>query len=147
MYANDGDALNGEFRLCIPMGAFKRRNVLGIAVCALFSFSDIPAPYSHVVRRNDSTDPSAKPLMCAQVGADSSASSEDCLSALIYVPSSVKSGSNVPTFMWIHGGSFTEGSATADGLDGIALATATDSIVVVVQYRLGAVSASLQIFS
>ncbi|KZV65427.1 alpha beta-hydrolase [Peniophora sp. CONT] len=87
---------------------------------------------------NGSTDPSAKPLMCAQVGADSSASSEDCLSALIYVPSTVKPGTNVPTFMWIHGGSFTAGSATDAGLDGMALATATDSIVVVVQYRLGA---------
>lgn len=32
------------------------------------------------------------------------------------------------------------GSATAPGLDGSALALATDSIVAVIQYRLGAVS-------
>ena len=40
----------------------------------------------------------------------------------------------------IHGGSFIVGSATAPGLDGSNLAIATNSIVAVVQYRLGAVS-------
>lgn len=39
----------------------------------------------------------------------------------------------------IHGGSFTSGSATAPGLDGSNLAAATNSIVAVVQYRLGVV--------
>lgn len=57
---------------------------------------------------------------------------------LLYVPPSVTSGSEAPTLMWIHGGSFTSGSATGPGLDGSALATATESIVAVVQYRLGA---------
>ena len=38
----------------------------------------------------------------------------------------------------IHGGSFVTGSATASGLDGAKLAQATNSIVAVVQYRLGA---------
>lgn len=122
------------------MGRLQCRNCMGTSVCVPISFSEIYAPYSRVVFRNGNTDPSKLPLMCAQVGADSSESSEDCLSALIYVPSTVTSGSNVPTFMWIHGGSFTSGSASATGLDGMALATATDSIVVVVQYRLGAVS-------
>ena len=40
----------------------------------------------------------------------------------------------------IHGGSFISGSATGPGLDGTNLAKATNSIVAVVQYRLGAVS-------
>jgi acetyl esterase/lipase len=40
----------------------------------------------------------------------------------------------------IHGGSFVSGSATGAGLDGSKLAIATNSIVAVVQYRLGAVS-------
>ena len=39
----------------------------------------------------------------------------------------------------IHGGSFTSGSATAPGLDGANLAVATNSIVAVIQYRLGVV--------
>jgi carboxylesterase type B len=43
-------------------------------------------------------------------------------------------------FQRIHGGSFISGSATAPGLDGTDLAKATSSIVVVLQYRLGAVS-------
>lgn len=40
----------------------------------------------------------------------------------------------------IHGGSFTQGSAGAPGLDGSKLAAATNSIVAVIQYRLGVVS-------
>ena len=40
----------------------------------------------------------------------------------------------------IHGGSFIIGSATDPGLDGSKLAIATNSIVAVTQYRLGAVS-------
>jgi hypothetical protein len=40
--------------------------------------------------------------------------------------------------MWVHGGSFIAGSATAPGLDGSKLAVATNSIVAVMQYRLGA---------
>ena len=38
----------------------------------------------------------------------------------------------------IHGGSFIVGSASGPGLDGSTLAQATNSIVAVVQYRLGA---------
>ncbi|KIP04759.1 hypothetical protein PHLGIDRAFT_129302 [Phlebiopsis gigantea 11061_1 CR5-6] len=78
------------------------------------------------------------PLACPQDNIDASAMSEDCLSMILYVPTSVKAGSNVPTILWIHGGSFTSGSATGPGLDGSSLATATNSIVAVVQYRLGA---------
>ena len=84
--------------------------------------------------------------------------SEDCLSMILYVPETIRAGNNVPIMMWyiflfpscwihllhsftrIHGGSFIAGSATAPGLDGSKLATATGSIVAVVQYRLGAVS-------
>lgn len=41
----------------------------------------------------------------------------------------------------IHGGSFIVGGASAAGLDGSTLALATNSIVAVIQYRLGAVGA------
>ena len=53
------------------------------------------------------------------------------------------STSRYPSFLIdqrIHGGSFISGSATRPGLDGTNLAEATNSIVAVVQYRLGAVS-------
>jgi len=39
--------------------------------------------------------------------------------------------------VWIHGGSYRIGSASDPGLDGSYFAQATNSIVVVVQYRLG----------
>lgn len=107
------------------------------------------------------TDPSALPLACPQPGFDSSSSTEDCLSIILYVPSSPAPSSSLPTLLWyvlhsttipsklitrtrIHGGSFIVGSATAPGLDGSNLAVATNSIVAVVQYRLGAVIYSFQ---
>ncbi|QRW02175.1 Carboxylesterase family [Ceratobasidium sp. AG-Ba] len=78
------------------------------------------------------------PPMCPQPNVDASAYSEDCLHMAIYTPSSVSSiPSNVPVLVWIHGGSFVVGSASGAGLDGSALAKATNSIVVVLQYRLG----------
>ena len=78
-------------------------------------------------------------MPCAQTDDNGNTiGAEDCLSMILYVPASLPA--NAPTFMWIHGGSFTSGSATGPGLDGSQLATATQSIVAVIQYRLGAVS-------
>jgi carboxylesterase type B len=74
--------------------------------------------------------------MCPQPDVDDSQMSEDCLSMILYVPQSTSGA--MPTFMWIHGGSYYVGSATDPGLDGSALAVATNSIVAVIQYRLGA---------
>jgi hypothetical protein len=79
---------------------------------------------------------------------------------VLYIPTTLTKSSKAPVFMWsvgflqirrvitaltyrkirIHGGSFVSGSATGAGLDGSKLAIATNSIVAVVQYRLGAVS-------
>ncbi|KAI0822822.1 alpha/beta-hydrolase [Trametes gibbosa] len=87
---------------------------------------------------NGSADVTALPLPCAQQNGDSVVGTEDCLSMILYVPSSVTKGSNAPIFTWIHGGSFVTGSATDAGLDGSKLAAATNSIVAVIQYRLGA---------
>ncbi|CCM03627.1 uncharacterized protein FIBRA_05771 [Fibroporia radiculosa] len=81
---------------------------------------------------------SGLPLACPQTDADASSYSEDCLAMILYVPPSVQPGSDAPTLVWIHGGSFISGSATAPGLDGSILATNTEAIVAVVQYRLGA---------
>ncbi|KAF9482817.1 alpha/beta-hydrolase [Pholiota conissans] len=86
---------------------------------------------------NGATNSSALPLACPQDVLDPSAYSEDCLSMVLYVPPSLTVTSNAPTFVWIHGGSFIIGSATGPGLDGSKLAIATDSIVAVIQYRLG----------
>ncbi|KAI0044314.1 alpha/beta-hydrolase [Auriscalpium vulgare] len=87
---------------------------------------------------NGASDPAVLPLPCAQIGLDDDSEfSEDCLSMLLYVPLTINPVANMPTLLWIHGGSFVVGSATDAGLDGSALAKATNSIVAVIQYRLG----------
>ncbi|KAH7343287.1 Alpha/Beta hydrolase protein [Rhizoctonia solani] len=79
------------------------------------------------------------PPMCPQPNVGASSYSEDCLYSVIYTPvPSPSMFNNVPVLVWIHGGSFEVGSASGAGLDGAALAKATNSIVVVPQYRLGA---------
>ncbi|KJA27151.1 hypothetical protein HYPSUDRAFT_35727 [Hypholoma sublateritium FD-334 SS-4] len=77
------------------------------------------------------------PLTCPQNDADPSTFTEDCLSLILYVPPSFNVVTAAPTLVWIHGGSFIVGSATDPGLDGSKLALATNSIVAVIQYRLG----------
>ncbi|KDQ61117.1 hypothetical protein JAAARDRAFT_32121 [Jaapia argillacea MUCL 33604] len=96
-----------------------------------------PSPVTAWVLPNNATDVTALPLACPQPGLDDSSFSEDCLSMILYVPNNLPT-TPVPTLMWIHGGSFIVGSATGPGLDGSNLAVATNSIVAVVQYRLGA---------
>ncbi|KAK1927610.1 Alpha/Beta hydrolase protein [Papiliotrema laurentii] len=49
---------------------------------------------------------------------------------------SITSSSKLPIFVWVHGGSFVSGSASAPGLDGSTLAQG-GIIVIVIQYRLG----------
>ncbi|KZT09783.1 alpha/beta-hydrolase [Laetiporus sulphureus 93-53] len=78
---------------------------------------------------------SGYPLACPQSDLDSDAYSEDCLAMLLYVPPGLI---DAPVLVWIHGGSFIEGSATDPGLDGSTLANNAEAIVAVVQYRLGA---------
>ncbi|WVR03752.1 hypothetical protein IAU60_000747 [Kwoniella sp. DSM 27419] len=62
--------------------------------------------------------------------------SEDCLYATVYTPQTKQSVS-LPVFVWIHGGSFVQGGASAPGLDGSTLASKGNMIVVLLQYRLG----------
>ena len=61
-------------------------------------------------------------------------SSEDCLYVDIYRPRH-PARLPVPVYVWIHGGSNNFGSAR--DYDGTVLATRSDVVVVVVQYRLG----------
>lgn len=134
------------------MEAILRRLYLDPSVSSSFYLTlDI---FSHCFR-NGNTNASATPLACPQSGVDASTYSEDCLSMILYVPTSaVSAKTKLPIMMWyvypltlgfvshllrrIHGGSFILGSATGPGLDGSNLATATGAIVAVVQYRLGA---------
>ncbi len=64
---------------------------------------------------------------------DSSQMSEDCLFLNVFTPST--EGAHRPVLFWIHGGSFTGGSA--NGYDGSVLAEQGDVVVVAINYRLG----------
>jgi para-nitrobenzyl esterase len=83
-------------------------------------------------------DATAFPIVAMQSGAGlekvtSPQMSEDCLFLNIFTPS--PGGANRPVLLWIHGGSFIEGSA--NGYDGSVLAEQGDVVVVAINYRLG----------
>ncbi|EJU00786.1 alpha/beta-hydrolase [Dacryopinax primogenitus] len=83
------------------------------------------------------SDPSALPPVCPQNGYSPGQYSEDCLFMVLYVPPNTRPSASLPMLMWVHGGTNIMGSASNPGLDGSNLAIATQSIVAVVQYRLG----------
>lgn len=81
------------------------------------------------------------PPMCPQPFVSSSQYSEDCLYFVVYAPTNITPAiwsGGAPVLVWIHGGSYYYGSASDPIIDGSKLAAATGSIVVVPQYRLGA---------
>lgn len=53
-----------------------------------------------VLDSNGSSDVTALPVPCAQLSGSSIVGVEDCLSMILYVPSTVTAGSDAPTFMW-----------------------------------------------
>jgi para-nitrobenzyl esterase len=67
------------------------------------------------------------------LGADTSETDEDCLFLNIATPAA--DGGARPVLFWIHGGSFTEG--TANDYDGTILAAQGNVVVVTINYRLG----------
>ncbi|XP_019934716.2 fatty acyl-CoA hydrolase precursor, medium chain [Paralichthys olivaceus] len=62
--------------------------------------------------------------------------SEDCLYLNIYTPANRAQDAKLPVMVWIHGGGFVSGSASI--YDGSPLAAYQDVVVVLIQYRLGA---------
>ncbi|XP_029020003.1 crystal protein [Betta splendens] len=68
--------------------------------------------------------------------------SEDCLYLNIFVPLDVDFGSlmqmPLPVMVWIHGGNFITGSASKPLYDGRSISNFTHTIVVGIEYRLGA---------
>eukprot|EP00727_Mastigamoeba_balamuthi_P005161 m51a1_g14643 hypothetical protein (486) ;mRNA; f:62538-64820 len=63
--------------------------------------------------------------------------SEDCLTLNIFTPANATGSALLPVLFWIHGGGWTEGTATDYSTDGRLLATTTGSVVVSAHYRLG----------
>ena len=64
------------------------------------------------------------------------ATSEDCLYLDVYRPASAKRRSRLPVIVWIHGGGNTQGTGVIYG--GQTMARLTKTIVVSINYRLGA---------
>ncbi len=62
--------------------------------------------------------------------------SEDCLYLDLYRPSDARPGSRLPVLVWYHGGGWTQGTGVIYG--GQTMATLTHSIVISINYRLGA---------
>ena len=52
------------------------------------------------VNSTGASNASGLPLACPQSDLDASEYTEDCLSMILYVPSSVTVGSNAPVLMW-----------------------------------------------
>ncbi|XP_076848995.1 cAMP-regulated D2 protein [Brachyhypopomus gauderio] len=68
--------------------------------------------------------------------------SEDCLYLNVFVPVSVdlslQTTSTLPVMVWIHGGSFIAGSASKPLYDGRFISNYSNTVVVNLEYRLGA---------
>src|SRR4051812_32502552 len=62
--------------------------------------------------------------------------SEDCLYLDLYRPSTAKRGAKLPVIVWLHGGGYTQGTGVIYG--GQTMASETDTIVISINYRLGA---------
>ncbi|TQJ23035.1 para-nitrobenzyl esterase [Micromonospora sp. A202] len=62
--------------------------------------------------------------------------SEDCLYLDVYRPSKVAKNAKLPVMLWFHGGGHTQGTGVIYG--GGTMAAKTDTIIVSINYRLGA---------
>jgi para-nitrobenzyl esterase len=63
--------------------------------------------------------------------------SEDCLTLNVWTPDEARIAGPLPVLVWIHGGSFVNGSGSVPWYDGTALAAHGDVVVVTINYRLG----------
>lgn len=86
---------------------------------------------------SSSLDGTKLPASCPQSSSfiASADMSENCLDLVVYAPNGATNLDNVPVLVWIHGGSFVSGSASAPGLDARDFARANNVIVVVIQVR------------
>jgi len=67
---------------------------------------------------------------------ETQATNEDCLYLDIYRPHGANRRATLPVIVWVHGGGFTQGTGVIYG--GQTLAARTNSIVVSINYRVGA---------
>jgi para-nitrobenzyl esterase len=67
---------------------------------------------------------------------DSQPTAEDCLYLDVYRPSTARRGDKLPVLVWLHGGGNTQGTGVIYG--GQTMASLTNTVVVSINYRLGA---------
>jgi para-nitrobenzyl esterase len=80
--------------------------------------------------------PTGGPLDGLVPGMGSDDQGDDCLTLNVWTPAS--DDARRPVLVWVHGGAFQLGAGSLGVYDGTRLATATDSVVVTFNYRLGA---------
>jgi para-nitrobenzyl esterase len=99
-------------------------------------FAPPAAPASwRVVREADRQSPAC--LQFEPTGIrEEQAVSEDCLYLDVYRPSRTAGGAKLPVMVWFHGGGHTQGTGVIYG--GSTMAAKTGTIVISVNYRLGA---------
>src|SRR5690349_1997564 len=80
--------------------------------------------------------PAASPISANTFGSrcPQAAGSEDCLFLNVYAPSSATAGSNLPVFIWIHGGALNNGAGS--DYDPSVMVAENNIIVVTINYRL-----------
>ena len=135
----------------IADGSLQGRSTPGSAAFLGIPFAQAPvgqlrwAPPSPVFPWADTRDattfgpapwqPSGGPLDGLVPGMGSSNQSDDCLNLNVWTPSveDVR-----PVLVWIHGGAFSLGAGSLSVYDGSRMAAATNTVVVTINYRLGA---------
>ena len=118
---------------------------LGIA------YGEIPGRFQHSLQtwpyakgsRVEANEGGPSCMQSDLVSFENETMSEDCLFLNVWVPPKTSKKSKLPVMFWIHGGSFTSGSGTPVGKDGVGifngekLAASQNVIVVTINYRLG----------
>jgi len=101
-----------------------------------------PSPVSPWPGTRDATafgpapwQPSGGPLDGLVPGMGSNYQSDDCLNLNVWTPSVEDSR---PVLVWIHGGAFSLGAGSLSVYNGSRMAAATNTVVVTINYRLGA---------
>jgi para-nitrobenzyl esterase len=80
--------------------------------------------------------PTGGPLDGLVPGMGSADQGDDCLSLNLWTPAC--DDERRPVMVWIHGGAFSLGAGSLSAYDGTALCTTTDTVVVTINYRVGA---------
>ncbi|XP_077988541.1 cAMP-regulated D2 protein-like [Glandiceps talaboti] len=126
VYLDEANVFFGIPYAVPPIGDMRWRHALPVKSWSPTVFQAVKAPpgcYQHC-----GTPPHTCPATV----------SEDCLYLTIFTPRTATTSSKFPVMMFLHGGAFMEGSGYTDLTDGRYYANHTDTISVLINYRLGA---------